>query len=30
MPLKIAGWTSAGLIVVLNCVLIALTIAGQA
>jgi manganese transport protein len=29
MPLKIAGWTSAALIVVLNCVLIALTIAGQ-
>ena len=30
MPLKIAGWTSAALIVVLNCVLIALTITGQA
>ncbi|WP_314324520.1 Nramp family divalent metal transporter [Paenarthrobacter ilicis] len=27
--LKIAGWTSAGLIVGLNCVLIALTLAGQ-
>lgn len=29
-PLKIAGWTSATLIVGLNCVLIALTITGQA
>jgi manganese transport protein len=29
MPLKIAGWTSATLIVVLNCVLITLTIAGK-
>jgi manganese transport protein len=29
MPLKIAGWTSAALIVVLNCVLITLTITGQ-
>ncbi|MDE8668053.1 Nramp family divalent metal transporter [Pseudarthrobacter sp. H3Y2-7] len=29
LPLKMAGWTSAALIVVLNCVLITLTIAGQ-
>jgi manganese transport protein len=29
-PLKIAGWTSATLIVGLNCVLITLTLAGQA
>lgn len=29
-PLKIAGWTSATLIVGLNCVLIILTITGQA
>ncbi|WP_144659175.1 Nramp family divalent metal transporter [Paenarthrobacter nicotinovorans] len=29
LPLKIAGWTSATLIVGLNCVLIALTLSGQ-